>query len=192
MKHFAEVERVAALLSGLGCEWYVCGGWAIDLYLGRVTRAHKDVDVSVPRRSQSEVREYLKARGWRLDKAHGGELTVWGEGEFLSSPVHTVWCRNDAHDPDFVELQLDDFDDERLTFRRDSSLTIERGRMSFETASGVPVLAPEVVLIYKSNAFEEYAEDFRNARGALDVEARAWLKAALLKVYARHPWAEEL
>jgi hypothetical protein len=189
---FAEVEKVAALLRDMRCEWYVCGGWAIDLYLGRVTRAHKDVDISIARKSQLEVRDYLSCRGWILEKAHGGELTPWREGEFLSPPLHTVWCRNDAHAPDFVELQLDEIDERMFRFRRDPTLTIERGRMSFETPSGVRVLAPELVLLYKSNAAEEYAEDFRNAARALDAEARAWLKDALAKLYASHRWAEEL
>jgi hypothetical protein len=189
---FAEVEKVSALLRDLSCEWYVCGGWAVDLFLGRVTRAHKDVDVSVARRNQLEVRDYMSGRGWRLEKAHDGRLTLWEEGEFLSPPLHTVWCRSDAHEPDFVEFQLDEIDDERFTFRRDSSVTLPCGRMSFRTPSGVPVLAPEIVLLYKSSAVKDYADDFRNARGALGREARAWLRDALSKVYARHPWAEEL
>jgi hypothetical protein len=189
---FSTIEKVAALLRDLPCEWYVCGGWAVDLFLGRVTRTHKDVDISIPRARQLEVRDYMKSRGWRLEKAHEGRLTPWEEGEFLTPPFHTVWCRNDAHEPDFVELQLDEIDDERFTFRRDSTLTLPRGRMSFTTRSGVPVLAPELVLLYKSSAAEEYAGDFRNAAGALGASARAWLKDALVKVYARHPWAEEL
>jgi len=189
---FAEVERVASLLRELPCEWYVCGGWAVDLFLGRVTRAHKDVDISVARDSQLEVRGYMSARGWRLEKAHDGKLTPWGEGEFLSKPLHTVWCRSDAHEPDFVEFQLDDIDDERFTFRRDSSLSLPRTRMSFRTESGVPVLAPELVLLYKSSAADEYADDFRNCVGALDAPAREWLKDALGKLYTRHPWAGEL
>ena len=140
---FAEVEKVASLLRDLPCEWYVCGGWAVDLFLGRVTRAHKDVDVSVARRNQLEVRQYMNARGWRLEKAHDGRLTPWEDGEFLSPPLHTVWCRSDAHEPDFVEFQLDEIDDERFAFRRDASVTLPRGRMSFTTPSGVPVLAPD-------------------------------------------------
>lgn len=192
MTTFAEVEKVASLLRDLPCEWYVCGGWAVDLFLGRATRAHKDVDVSVARRNQLEVRDYMNARGWRLEKAHDGRLIPWEEGEFLSPPLHTVWCRSDAHEPDFVEFQLDEIDDERFAFRRDASVTLTRARMSFETPSGVPVLAPELVLLYKSSATEEYADDFRNSVGALGAQARAWLKDALLKVYVRHAWVEEL
>ena len=192
MTTFAEVEKVASLLRDLPCEWYVCGGWAVDLFLGRVTRAHKDVDVSIARRNQLEVRDYMSARGWRLEKAHDGGLTPWEDGEFLSPPLHTVWCRSDAHEPDFVEFQLDDIDGETFRFRRDPTLTLPRGRMSFKTESGVRVLAPEMVLLYKSSAAEEYAGDFRNASVALGAEARAWLKRALAKVYGRHAWAEEL
>ncbi len=44
---FDEVRRVGGLLRDLRRGWYVCGGWALDLFLGRVTRAHKDVDVAV-------------------------------------------------------------------------------------------------------------------------------------------------
>ena len=189
---FADVGKVASLLGDLRCEWYVCGGWAVDLYLGRVTRAHKDVDISIPRARQLEVRDYMTARGWSTEKAHDGRLTPWREGEFLSLPVHTVWCRNDAHDPDFLELQLDEIDGEWFRFRRDPTVMLPRGRMSFKTESGLRALAPELVLLYKSNAVEEYAEDFRNAAPALDAERRAWLKDALDRLYARHPWAEEL
>ena len=192
METFEEVEKVGALLGDLGREWYVCGGWAIDLFLGRVTRAHKDIDLSVARGRQLEVREYLKTRGWSFEKAHDGQLTPWEDGEVLSLPFHAVWCRNGAHEPDFVELMLDEIDEGQFTFRRDSSVTMPRGRMSFKTPSGVPVLAPELVLLYKSSAVEDYADDFRNASGALGREARAWLKDALVKVYGRHAWAEEL
>jgi hypothetical protein len=45
-------ERVGALLAELQCPWYICGGWALDLYLNCVTREHKDVDIAVARSDQ--------------------------------------------------------------------------------------------------------------------------------------------
>jgi hypothetical protein len=189
---FDEVEKVGALLRGLRCEWYVCGGWALDLFLGRVTRGHKDVDIAVARRDQSEVRGYLRGRGWGLEKAAGGRLSPWVEGEWLSLPLHGVWCRNEAHDPAFFELLFNEIDDEVFRFRRDPAVTLPRARMSFESPSGLRVLAPEVVLLYKSNSREEYGEDFHNAAPALSAGARGWLKAALDKVSPGHPWAREL
>src|SRR5215210_4377001 len=182
VKAFDEVRRVGALLGGLRCEWFVCGGWALDLFLGRVTRDHKDVDIAVARRDQSEVQGYLLRRGWRLEKAFDGRLSPWAEGEELRLPLHGVWCRNEAHDPDFFELLLNEIDDELFGFRRDPAVTLPRARMSFESPEGLRVLAPEVVLLYKSNSAEEYGEDFRNAAPALSAEARAWLKGALGRV----------
>ena len=192
MKTFDEVRRVGALLGDLRCEWYVCGGWALDLFLGRVTRDHKDVDIAVARRDQSEVQGYLLGRGWKLEKAFDGRLSPWEEGERLTLPLHGVWCRNEAHDPDFFELLLNEIDDELFRFRRDPAVTLPRARMSFESQAGLPVLVPEVVLLYKSNSPEEYDADFHNAAPALSTEARAWLKGALDKISPGHTWAEKL
>ena len=192
MTTFDEVRKVGALLRDLGCGWFVCGGWALDLFLGRVTRAHKDVDIAVARRDQLEAQAYLLRRGWRLEKAFGGRLSPWDEGEWLALPLHGVWCRNEAHDPAFFELLLNEIDDETFRFRRDTAVTLPRARMSFRSPSGLPVLAPEVVLLYKSNSPEEYGEDFRNAAPALSAGARAWLKGALDKVSPGHVWADEL
>ena len=192
MTTFDEVRKVCELLRGFGGEWYVCGGWALDLFLGRVTRPHKDIDIAVARRDQSEIQSYLLRRGWQLEKAVDGTLSPWAEGERLTLPLHVIWCRNEAHDPVFFELLLNEIDDELFSFRRDPTVTLPRARMSFRSPSGLPGLAPEIVLLYKSNSPEEYAADFRNTTPALSEEARVWLKGALDRVSQGHPWADEL
>src|SRR3712207_5969706 len=95
---------IAALMADFDWPWAFCGGWAIDLWLGRVTREHKDVDILVFRRDQRAVQSYLRARGWTLEIAHHGVLTPWAEGEFIELPRHGIWCKNPAHDPDFLEV----------------------------------------------------------------------------------------
>ena len=192
MAEFAEVEKVGSLLRDLPRPWFVCGGWALDLFLGRVTRAHKDVDIAVARDDQFAVRSYLLGRGWTLEKAAGGELTPWADGERLELPAHAVWCRNESHDPDFFEVLLNEVNGEQFRFRRDQSITLARGRMYFKSASGLPVLAPEIVLLYKSNCPEEYDADFRGTAQSLAEESRDWLKGALKKLFARHPWVDSL
>ena len=192
MSAFAEVQKVAALLRDMPCQWFVCGGWAIDLFLERVTRSHKDVDIAIARSDQFKVRAYLQQRGWQLEKAIDGQLLPWPDGERLAWPVHTVWCRNDAYEPDFIELLLNEIDEGQFRFRRDRSITRARERMCFKTSSGLAVLAPEIVLLYKSNCPEEYDADFQHTVAALTAESRAWLRGALDKLFARHPWAARL
>jgi hypothetical protein len=43
------------LLSVLRAPWWVAGGWALDLYLGKVTRVHKDLDVGIFREDAAIV-----------------------------------------------------------------------------------------------------------------------------------------
>jgi hypothetical protein len=189
---FAEVQKVSSLFSGLPCRWFICGGWALDLFLDRVTREHKDVDVAIARNHQFKVRDYLQQRGWSLQKAIDGALIPWPDEEWLALPVHCVWCRNEHYDPVFVELLLNEIDETQFSFRRDQSITQARERMSFQTLAGVPVLAPEIALLYKSNCPEESDADFQNTVEALSAAQRTWLKDSLNKLYVQHPWAAKL
>lgn len=38
-------EEVASVLEGMPAPWWIAGGWALDLFVGRTTRAHEDMDV---------------------------------------------------------------------------------------------------------------------------------------------------
>jgi aminoglycoside-2''-adenylyltransferase len=51
------------LLSGFDRRWWICGGWALDLFLDRETRRH-DLDVAVLRRDQLALHGHLC--GWDL------------------------------------------------------------------------------------------------------------------------------
>ncbi len=189
---FREPQRIGELLRDLPCPWYVCGGWALDLFVGRVTRVHKDVDVAIARTDQTAVQSYLRERGWRLETVHGGQREPWDDGERLALPVHGVWCWNEHHRPAFFELLLNEIDAEQLRFRRDPSVVLPRARVAVRTSAGVPILAPEIVLLYKSASPGESEGDFRNTVGGLTEARRRWLRAALEKVYGAHPWVEHL
>lgn len=39
--------------------WFIAGGWAIDLYLNKVTRQHKDIEIGIFRENQNELKKYL-------------------------------------------------------------------------------------------------------------------------------------
>lgn len=51
--------EVSAAMEGLGCPWWLAGGWAIDLHIGYVTRVHEDIDVLVLREDQLRVQQHL-------------------------------------------------------------------------------------------------------------------------------------
>ena len=58
---------------------------------------------------------------------------------------------------------------------------------------GIPVLAPEIVLLYKAKAPRPKDEtDFRNALAAMSPNARRWLRRALETAHPGHPWVAAL
>ena len=56
--------KVATRMAGFDRPWFVVGGWAIDLFMGRETCAHHDVEIGVFRADQRALYEHLA--GWRL------------------------------------------------------------------------------------------------------------------------------
>lgn len=45
--------QVQSLLQGAPFPWWISGGWALDLFLGRQTRPHFDIDIAMPRSCQA-------------------------------------------------------------------------------------------------------------------------------------------
>jgi hypothetical protein len=186
----AQLSSIAALLAGLPCRWGFCGGWAIDLFLGRPTRPQKDVDLAVFRADQFTVRSHLASRGWALQKVVAGKALPWEPGELLRLPVHEIWCHQPAFFPSRLELLFNETDGANFRFRRDASIFLPLDRTVLPSDSGLPVLAPEIVLLYKAKAAASphNAADFDSALPRLTAEARTWLGEALKKLHPGHPW----
>jgi len=60
-------RRAVEAMAGYPGRWWVAGGWALDLALGRRTRPHADLEVSVLAADQQALFEHL--RGWDLRAA---------------------------------------------------------------------------------------------------------------------------
>ena len=42
---FAVPRRVVGVMAGFPRPWFFAGGWALDVWLGRVTRTHEDIEI---------------------------------------------------------------------------------------------------------------------------------------------------
>ena len=188
---FRTVEKVVRLLAGFDRPWFVAGGWAIDLYLGRVTRLHGDVDVGLLRVDQDALRLYLS--GWEFKKVEAGHHEAWEEGEWLEAPVHELHARGEDGDPRQIEFLLNESSGDVWVFRRNHAITRPLREVRLLTPSGTPFLAPEMVLLYKAKNTTATDElDFRNVRASLGEKARNWLRDALEVCHPGHPWTAVL
>jgi hypothetical protein len=57
--------RLHELFQRQGIDYWVFGGWAVDLHAGRLTRPHADIDVAVWMNDFDRIDEMLGHAGWR-------------------------------------------------------------------------------------------------------------------------------
>jgi hypothetical protein len=179
---------LAGLLAGLDCPWWICGGWALDLFLGRETRRHDDLDVAVLRHDQVALYEQLG--DWELRYATvDHRLNEW-DGRWLDPPIHGIWARRapGRESPWTCEFLLNEAQNGQWLFRRNPAVTRALAEIGAEV-DGVPFLRPEIVLLYKAGEPSPKNDtDFAAAHKLLSENARNWLRRSLELCDPSHPW----
>jgi hypothetical protein len=185
-------EEIAELLSGFARPWWICGGWALDLFLNRETRRHDDLDVALLRHDQLALYRHFPA--WDFHYATPTHALEPWDGRRLNPPIQGIWARRSAEPsaPWACEFLLNEERDGNWVFRRNEAVKRPLEEIGDER-NGVPFLRPEIVLLYKSSERSPKDDtDFAAVLPRLSREARLWLGAALERHDARHPWVEAL
>jgi hypothetical protein len=191
MKDFKDIIAVSDFLSGFRKPWFIAGGWALDLYLNKKTRAHKDIDIVILRRDQHFLQEYMK--GWTVKKvipeSDGGYMEDWIEGELLEHPVHEIHAYRVSKKPSNLEFLLEETSGEEWRFRRNPAIEMPISKISMISNNGIPFLIPEIVLLYKSTDKNSHDQGFVDkVLEMLNTAARDWLRSAIEKCHPEHPW----
>ncbi len=183
-------EQVARRLAGLSVPWWIAGGWALDLFTGRQTRAHDDIEIALYRGDLEALRSHL--HGWDLRIAAAGELSEWGEGQ-AREDMHTLWARERGHEAWQLEVVVEERSGDRWTYRRHPGIGANARDIGRRTAAGIPYLRPEIVLLYKSKGARAKDEtDLITVLPHLDAAQRGFLAAALWTTAPGHRWLERL
>jgi len=124
-----------------------------------------------------------------------GRLEPWPPHMLLELPRHQVHAHRDGA---FIDFLLSDLSDGFWHYRRDPAVVRQLDRTVLRTTQGIPFLAPECVLLFKSKNTSNKPEraqdqiDFDAAYTHLEPERRAWLRWALLATEPMHPWIDQL
>jgi hypothetical protein len=181
-------EEVALRLADVAVPWHVVGGWALDLWHGRQTRPHGDLEIAVARADFSAVRERLA--GFDLYVADDGSVVPLADSP---PPAPTerrqVWVC-DATVPAWrLDVFAEPRDRDTWVFRRDPRIVEPYARMVATTDGGIPYLCPEGALVYKARDPRGKDDaDFVAALPRLAPGARRWLARALDLAYPGHRW----
>lgn len=179
------VELVAEAFEAAPFRWWFSGGQALELHLGRSWRDHDDIDVGVLRTELAAV--YALLWRWDVHVAAAGHLTPW-RGEALTTDRHenNLWCRLTATGPWVLDVTIGEGARHTWIYRRDPTIQLDWDRAVLHTVDGLPYLAPELQLLYKSKEPRPKDDvDASHVIPALDVRRREWLVHLLA---ADHPW----
>lgn len=188
----APLAEVVARFSGLTSRWWVAGGFAIELAVGRRIRSHGDIDVLLLRRDQLAAQRVLAGwQWWAADPP--GSLREWVSGEVLPVGVHDIWCRSGPDEPWRIQVMLDESRGEEWVSRRDPRVRRPISTLGMISADGIPFLAPDVQLYYKAQAPRpKDEEDFNAVLPMLTDQQRRWLLDAITETYGPHPWIKRM
>jgi hypothetical protein len=179
------VGEATRLFAGAPFRWWVTGGHALELHLGTSWRRHADLDIGIRRSDAVLLHGWLA--GWDLQIGADGRLTPW-QGEPLSASrnQNNIWCRPVQTDDWQLDVVVGAGTDERWIYRRDEAIARPWDDALLQTADGVPYLAPELQLLFKSKGLRPKDHvDARHVIPRLDPARRRSLVALLPRT---HPW----
>ena len=183
------VARIADTMSTFCSKWALCGGWAVDAWLGRQTREHADVDIAVFHDDMQMLFEHLA--GWQMiahDTPDADHSDPW-DGRPLNAPAHIHARAPDAFNLEFL---LNERSRHNWILNRTPQIIIPLRRSVRQSGWHMPTLAPEVLLFYKATAYDDLRPqdelDLLALLPHLTGEQRHWLWEVVSIVEPGHPW----
>jgi hypothetical protein len=180
------VEHVVDVMRATTDDWWLSGGEALDRFVGRRTRDHGDVDVSIPTADFETVTTVL-AEHFDVQLASRGRLHPIADAARVGV-VHNLWIREVTGGPWRWQVNLEPCFGTTWTYRRDPRVTRPRVDATI-TIDGVPCTAPAVQLLWKAKA--PGAKDELDRAAVLPMLAedeRAWLAGAIALAHPASPW----
>lgn len=167
---FSEIGPVIELLRNFERPWFICGGWALDIFIGRQTRPHADIEIGVFRQDQFYLQQFFT--GWEQHYVLDSGRKPWAPDQFLELPVHEIYI---AKENFTLEVLLNERTDHDWIYRRNAQITMPVELAIQTSKEGVPFLAPEIVLLYKTkNTREKDKTDIDNVLPLLGPAQLAW------------------
>lgn len=205
MDSFAPILALAEEMEAFAHPWFVSGGWAIDLFLNRVMRPHRDREIGIFRAHQLALQSHFRDRALFKSAAvtDGQAWIAWHPGEYLELPIHQLMVRPPGASapqgdweslPEEFEFFLNDMDEAGVwRCRRDVRITRAARDIYMMSEIGVPILNPEIQLLFKAKYCRAKDEqDFSNVVPVLSREQRLWLKDGIELLHPGHAWSTKL
>ncbi|MBB3111330.1 hypothetical protein FHS18_003398 [Paenibacillus phyllosphaerae] len=170
--------------------WFIAGGWAVDLALGRVTRAHEDIDICVYREDAGEVLRYFD--GWAIKVAIPGEHRLV-DCEQVNDLLLPRYCLHLFRENNFIEIMLTERKGENVLFRKNKEITMSVTDFERYDREGRPFVNPVWQLLFKSlSPRDKDNDDFTNYFPDMNHQEKQWLTEGLRLMNPDSEWLQRL
>lgn len=174
------------MFAGCAERWWLSGGWAIDHWLGGVSRPHGDIDISTLRAALPALLGVMPVH-LRPFAAIGGHLFPLTD----HLETHNIWLYDQGRDRFVLQINVEDGDEAVWRYRRDPRITLPWGSAAALVRS-VPTGSPATQLLWKSRDPRPQDEhDLSVAHGLLRPAERQWLRKAIACAHPRSSWAHD-
>lgn len=212
------ITEANELLKKGGFDYAFCGGFGIEMFLNRTIRKHGDIDVSAYWQDRDKIIHFMQALGWDVyEMCAGGIAHHITDVNNQIRAKRNIFCFKDRcsliklspqgetdmyyldfdHSGqtklDFIEFLFNNRNADSFLYARNENITLPITK-AILTQNGIPYLAPELILLYKSTDTERegYQWDYDSAMAKMSAEQKGWLQAALKVMNSSgHKWLEE-
>jgi hypothetical protein len=185
-------HEIARRLAPIDVPWYVAGGWAIDLFLGRERREHEDLEIGVPNeRFLTGVAPALS--DLELYVTDSGHVTPLGEAADRLPVTHQTWGLDRGAAVWRIDVFREPSREGEWICRRDDQIRLPYSELIEHTPDGIPYARPEVVLLFKARSARPKDEsDLAAVLPHLGAQRRRLLAGWIERVHPGHFWLPDL
>ena len=212
------LKEAVELLDGQNFEYAICGGFAVDLFLGYESRKHGDIDILAYWNDRNAIILYMQSKGYEVyEMLGGGKAHHITDINVQKYEKRNIFCmmkdcelvhlyptdEQEIYDIEFIhigqtklnfiEFLFNHKDETYFLYARNKEIKRELNK-AILYENGTRYLAPELLLLYKSTDTERdgYQQDFELSISKMSQEQKQWLNSSLKIMNPDgHKWLEE-
>jgi len=168
------LARVAGTMDEVNFEWFVIAGWALDLFIGRKTREHKDIEISIWRDEVFLLLERFP--GHRVDRVIGHKrYEALDKDSTVDSRGHLILRDFSLNGQAFdIELFTTERQNNEWVFRKQNEIRCPLEEAILTSSCGTRYLAPQFVLLYKAWFFPSMEQALQDMPSEADFMRKCW------------------
>lgn len=219
-----------------GFDYAICGGFALDIFVGKELRTHGDFDIMIFNEDKQRAVQFMQNNGWPvygrfMDFDIPATLTLFYKITNITDPFWNecinMWSvkpggkpemrkinriqgdvysyekpvgKWDVQNFEFIEIEVDTREGNQYVVKNMPKITRTLDK-AILYRDGIPYLAPEIVLFYKSDKFSsenlnvrpKTEKDYKTIMPLLSTESKKWLLDAIDTAYPDgHHWLDWL